>query len=674
LTMLMVGRSVTYQGVVTAAGNLPAMAVGPDRLVPGDDMAGQIIVGGALGDLRVAGGTPGTIAAAAVGTVRTYGGFGPFVAQIMEAGVRRRVEADLPGNEYPIPPAVPVPTTRPSQYVNFQYVYEGTDTGLVSPQLTVRITNPVSTRPDQFDLNLVTLGDAKFNLARAVAAGVSGVRNVVVEGDLLTAITPVAQTFIGQVTAAGGVMLPLDNVAGVAVRDFAPVGSIQAKSIQAVSFGSTQRVPGVPLTGRQIATTDARNLLVPGTAIVPGGSTNGTGTEAYRVAFTRAAAQQVAFFLATGQTAAQFDSANVLFAAQELNGQRLNAARGAVTAIITAAVGTYPKGASASTILQTIALRGDGGSFASQLWVARAITSTGPLGDVAVSSPLGLTDLSAPSVFGSLSSNGPLAGTVQTTGLRTDPITGVTTSVPGDFGRAYVLTASNGTRSVTSTTVTVKKSNVSDQTSASALTGRLIVRGTLYSQVVATGGISGIVAVQGNLGGFSTLLSAASPARVGGIDVSSGLTGKVVVLGRVIGDLNLTGGMSDGGSVAAAGGILGNVTVKGIGAGSSIISGGGIGDATLGTGLSVSSNQGIVAAMNGIVNKGAVSKTAGYYSANAALVPDGIDAGVIRALFAGPTGAPLTTLDFAADDLGGLLSILGKLDRLRVVGGRLTLS
>ena len=47
--------------------------------------------------------------------------------------------------------------------------------------------------PDQFDLSTVVLQDgAKFNLARLNAAGVSGLRNVAVEGDLVPAISTAA--------------------------------------------------------------------------------------------------------------------------------------------------------------------------------------------------------------------------------------------------------------------------------------------------------------------------------------------------------------------------------------------------------------------------------------------------------------------------------------------------
>jgi len=57
-------------------------------------------------------------------------------------------------------------------------------------------------------------------------------------------------------------------------------------------------------------------------------------------------------------------------------------------------------------------------------------------------------------------------------------------------------------------------------------------------------------------------------------------------------------------------------------------------------------------------------------TSNAVAVADGIDAAVIRSVFNSPAGVPLTGLDYPAPgDLGGLTSILGKLAKLRVVGG-----
>ena len=104
-------------------------------------------------------------------------------------------------------------------------------------------------------------------------------------------------------------------------------------------------------------------------------------------------------------------------------------------------------------------------------------------------------------------------------------------------------------------------------------------------------------------------------------------------------------------------------------------SSGAVGSAALGTGLSFSTNNGIVAATNAIIKKAGTTAAPGSYVGSAAAVPDGMDAAVIRAIFAGPGGAPLTSLDGAtAGDLTGLTSILTKLGRLRVIGGRLTVA
>src|SRR5262249_31574736 len=133
---------------------------------------------------------------------------------------------------------------------------------------------------------------------------------------------------------------------------------------------------------------------------------------------------------------------------------RSNVARGAATALVTF-VPTYDsQHRPQDSVLQSINLRGDGGSVqtAAELSATFPSTSSGPLGDVRLEDSQGLYNLTAPSIFGSLYLGGPISGVVQTTGLRTDPITSVVTAVPADFGRLYVDTA-HGTPFVTSTVV-----------------------------------------------------------------------------------------------------------------------------------------------------------------------------------------------------------------------------
>src|SRR5262249_28485737 len=190
------------------------------------------------------------------------------------------------------------PTVSPSG-VLYQYVYESGS--LSNPQLPIRVTNTASTAPDQFDLSLVTYDHAaKFNLARLDAAGVSGIRNVAVEGDVLTAVTAQAALFFQvpgphgfvQDATPAGIHLPMDDLAGVGVRDFVPNQAIQAHSIEAVAFGPHAEENGQIEPGVAAQAEDAEDLLTADTAIVQANDT-------YRVPFADLPTQQVALFLAT---------------------------------------------------------------------------------------------------------------------------------------------------------------------------------------------------------------------------------------------------------------------------------------------------------------------------------------------------------------------------------------
>ena len=210
--------------------------------------------------------------------------------------------------------------------------------------------------------------------------------------------------------------------------------------------------------------------------------------------------------------------------------------------------------------------------------------------------------MTAPSIFGNIAAAGPIFGTIQTTGVRTDPVTGATSQIPADLGRVYVVPAGGRDLQpyVTATTI--------EGQGPDSLTGRIISRGNLISSIRSDGGASGLIAVQGNFGAVTTLLG--TPTRVGGLLVNGGFSGQLVVLGNDYGDLTFHGGLTGGriaveGTGGAQSGILGNVIVdRGLyptgsdRAGSAIVSGGEIGDASFGTALSVAdSNQGIVAAI-----------------------------------------------------------------------------
>jgi hypothetical protein len=663
-TVTIVNGSMTPTGVLQV-GSLDTMTIGPANLSVGQDMAGQIMVSGTLSSLRVAGGTPGSITAGHIGTVSVYGGFGPVVLQITENDIQRRVEEATSTNPYPLPnPNVtaatsPYATLSPAtpKYINIQYFYEsGT---LANPQWTARITNNASAVADQFDLSLVTYSDkAKFNLARLDATGVSGVRNVDVEGDVLTSVSNQASSFFPGDNTAAGIRLPLDKLAGVGVRDTLPTGFVQAKSIQALAFGSYTYVSAgkkVTASGASAGASAAAGLLAPGTAIIQANDT-------FRVPF--ADLTSVGLYLATAVGGGKFDTSNVVFVVESMLSPNAtgtanivtysNVARGAVTALVNVVV-PIVNGILGTSVIQTISLRGDGGSLSTSQYIAQGITSTGPLGDVTQHSSLGITNVTAASIFGSIiDAWGPITGTLQTTGQRLDPITAQMTAATADWGEVYV-TVVNKVPTLTVTTV---------QTSGAGLGGRLISRGNLISQVLATGGVKGLVAAQGNIG------IVVGSHRLGGISFSGKFTGAVVTLGSIIGNLSISGGMV-GTRIAAKGDIIGNVSVSGgMDASSVIVSGGEIGDATWGTQFTFGgTNNGIIAA------KGPIRFAKGSPGGNV-FTNDTADAAVIDAVFSKGI-SPLSSTDIfdqtTPGDLLNLNQLLLNLSKLTVTGGNLSL-
>ena len=294
-----------------------------------------------------------------------------------------------------------------------------------------------------------------------------------------------------------------------------------------------------------------------------------------------------------------------------------------------------------------------------------------------------MTNVTAPSFFGNISSYGPITGTVGSTGVRVDPIFGTTSTASADIGRTYVTLGANGQPSVTTTSIQTDI-NGRPAFGPMGLTGRIISRRNLISQVSAAGGIYGTIAVQGDIGSFSPILSRTSPTRVGGISTDTNDTGQIVALGQIIGDITIGGGLVvttvnnvvSQGLIAARGNILGNIKINGaIAPGAAIISGGAIGSLALNptTGLSFLANQGIIAADGAIINKFNSPTTGpGYYSTNDASVPppNNYDALAIDAIFAEPSGNPLTGLDILANgDMAGLLDILDEMALLHVSNG-----
>ena len=238
--------AIPTSSTIQVGGNLNTLTVGPPNLSVGQNMAGLVNVTGTLGTTRIAGGTPGLFRAGHVGTLGAYGGFGPVVMRVIEAGVTRWVEEDPAGQVFSQPDANAV---AGSPYINTQYLYESAT--FANPQVSARITNNVSTSPDQFDLSTVVFQDGgTFNLNRLDASGVSGLRNVAVEGSLVAGTSAASTAFFLGDASPSGVDLPSDSIAGVAVRDYVPNGSIAAKTIEGVAFGSF---------------TNTNNVVAPGT-------------------------------------------------------------------------------------------------------------------------------------------------------------------------------------------------------------------------------------------------------------------------------------------------------------------------------------------------------------------------------------------------------------------------
>ncbi|MHB8523978.1 MAG: beta strand repeat-containing protein [Limisphaerales bacterium] len=664
-SLAIVHGSMTSSSQLTV-GSLDAMVIGPDQLSVGQNLAGTITVLGTLQSLRVAGGTPGYIIAGHVGTIAVYGGFGPFVLNVVENGIQRYVEATPPGQPYPIQdPASVALGPQQTGYVNFQFFYESGS--LANPQLTIQVTNGVGTTRDHYDLSLLTYSDAaKFNLARLDASGVAGVRNVVVEGDLLTAVTPQAAGFFKLVwpsttptldSTPAGIRLPSENLAGVSIRDYVPNGYIQVRSVQAVAFGSYTANDGRLLTGVSAHPDNASALFATGTIFVP-------AADIFRVAFADLSTQQVALFLVTDPHGGHFDDESVLFAVQSVVAANVtgtanivtpsNVARGAATALVTAMPAFDKNGNIKESVIQTIAIRGDGASIQTKQWISKAITSTGSLGDLTLTASPGITDVTAPSIFGSIT-GAPVIGTIQTTGLRTDPITGLVTNVSADLGRLYVAFTEHGVPYVTTSVVAVK---------GGGLSGRIISRGNLVSQITSDGGISGVIAVQGNLG------TSVGTARLGGLLSNGTTSGEIVVLGNVLGNVTLHGGLKSG-RLAIAGSVLSNLSIDGgVDVGSAIVCRGSIGNATAGTTFTLDSLKGILAVEGNVsFSKSPNTKSALFYQTN--LETSSANSSALEAIFTNG-GQPLLFDLTNPQDLQGLTLILNDLLALRVTNGVLS--
>ena len=409
------------------------------------------------------------------------------------------------------------------------------------------------------------------------------------------------------------------------VRDLAVENSVNVKTLQLLAFGEYQEHDGQVYPASYSESEDAGEIMASG-AVIAGAS----GT--YRVPF----GQNYPVSVYVGQSNGEFEN-NVLLLTDQ------NKDNTSIMATVKIASGSVPQ-------ITSIAFSGDGGSIYAGMPISQSITSSGPLGDLYLNQNNTPVNVTAPSIFGNIDMDGQISGVIQTTGQRVDAVSGLTAAVPADLGSTHVL---NGT--TVATTVN----------SEGTMTGQLISRGNLVSQVQLGAGMSGgLIVAQGNLGAW------VGAARVGGLTSNgAGFGGQLVVLGNVWGDISISGGLKSG-RLAFSGNDYGNLTISGgVNSASAIVGRGIIGSATYGTHFHLDSLSGILAV------EGAVSASGSYSSGNALFNKTNMgspnaNSSAVDAIFS--SGGQTLGLDVSGLDLQGLSLISTDLAALHVASGALT--
>jgi hypothetical protein len=458
-----------------------------------------------------------------------------------------------------------------------------------NPQASVRITHG---GPSAFDLTLTSPAADWFDLSRLdTATGViPNVRNVLVEGSLLSAVTASQSSYFNfPIAAPGGIILPGDNLGIVAVRDQIAAASITAAGIEAISFTALQDTSGNLHSANSIVGSPlGRQTLLSALALNPKTGKAYAKVNAPNQPLTAVVSSTASVGVFAGSAGKKyFDPRGLLLSDQ-------GPANSTITAAVTYAAGVHPH-----PFINQVAFHGDGGAIVTGLPVAN-ISSTGTLGDIELS--LGKTEvlqsITAPSIFGTINLfGGTLVGAIQTTGVSTDN-QGNTHVVGADLG-----SINNGVP----TEIDLKMGPKS----------QIISRGNLFSHVKVDGNFTGLIAANNDIG--------AANGRAGGINVTGTgtSTGQVIALGNINADITVAGkftgkitaqgnpstgsgqspstssGQGTDGTPQVASGILGNVNItKGLWKPGVILSGGQIGDADQNTALTLGTptNTGLIAA------------------------------------------------------------------------------
>ena len=559
ITTAAIENSLTSTGVLNA-GSIAIMTVG-------DNMAGLINVTNLLGDLTVAGGTPGQIIAGDVHVIAVYAGFGNVVLNVTEAGVQREILA------------IPVGGGTLPDTILFAFVYDSQTTSV--PQVAIRIFNsdPIA-RSFNLELVVTNSSTAQFNLTRVDSAlnENSGVGNISVQGSLLTKLTAPELDLFTDLTASskGGVMLPSDSIIGVEVSGSLTEGYINVAGIEGLAFGVLDNASGKAISasnplGSASSINSIWNLLGSKPALNP-------ATDTFVIPFS--VTQSVKLYAVVSPAP---DMQLVMTLTNSISGNLP----------ITAYVQIVPATAkNINPFVESVVFVGSGASIVSRYSIAN-ITSTGSLGSITISAlsgttmdnAVGLGNVTATAIFGNIDvASGGIYGVIQTTA--------------GDIGQLVL----NSKGQITGVTSII---------SVGSISGQIISLGNIISSISTNGSFSGVIAAQGNLGAIllnsngTAALKKNALTQYGGITIKGADSGQIIALGNAFGTWTISGSMTGriavegqviNGLIASRIGFLGNLTVKTFALGSAIISGGLLGDKTGGTTVNLGKGKGFVAA------------------------------------------------------------------------------
>lgn len=697
---LKIGGNLASSGIIHVTGSLNALtitgnlagqvtAASVGSATVGGDISGSLTVSGKLTSLSFGGNQSGTITAGAIGSITATGAAAltnGVVLSVTQAGLLRQFIASATTGLSPLSasaqsvkaqrvksgaPAVTGPTPLPN--ATFKLFYDGST--LADPQLAVRVTNTGNTR---FDATLTSAVGANFDLSRFDSSGSSAnLRDIVVEGNVLAAPTSAQSAFLGLAAgAAGGVYLPNDAIGDLASWGNIVPGTVRVSSIQGVAL-ATLTVGTTVYKASSLSSEGAESLLLKILAVNPSSKTTlyygvvALPTETLGVALNVKA--PVALFVdgTRGDDDKNENNGTANGGDFEEHGLLLtdSATGSAANAPITATAAFSSNTTLHSTKITQLTIKGDDATVDSTVAVQN-LASTGSLVNLflrnnnnSTTGNVAVGNITVPSILGNVDFfTATLAGTLQTTGLRTDPVTGLVGSVPADLGSQTF----SGTTVIGVTTLHL---------SSIAATGQIVSRGNLFSQVNIDTTLLGNIASQGSIG--AGVVVSGKLSRFGGIKIGSGTsTGQIAALGNIYGDVIISGGF--GGRISAKGspvsqlassrlGILANVTLSGgLSAGGAVISGGEIGDSTSGTKLTLSSSG----ALGFVAAKGAVLSSATLPSGRLFQNAGGASAAAIAAIWTNG-GSPLA-FDVAPGDLAGLALILTDAAALKISGSTLT--